>query len=52
MSELEAVGYERQRLLAALLGCPEPPPGIVRSLAWGAVVCLVLVGVGLLRRLS
>jgi len=52
VSEIESVGYERQRLLAALLGGSAAPPGIVAPLVWGAVGCAGLVATELLLRLS
>lgn len=50
MSEVEAAAYERRRLLAALLGRPDPPPGLVGPLLGGVVVTAVLVGVETLLR--
>ncbi|MDH2412637.1 hypothetical protein [Nocardioides sp. CER19] len=50
MSEIEAAGYERRRLVAAFLGRAEPLPGVLRPVAAGLVVSGILVGVEVLRR--
>lgn len=50
MSEVEAAAYEGRRLLAALLGRPEPPPGVVGPLVVGVVATALLVGAEVLRR--
>jgi hypothetical protein len=52
LSEIEAAGYARRRLLAALLGRSHPPPGIVRPLGCGAVLSAILAGTELLRQLG
>jgi hypothetical protein len=44
VSDLEAALYQRRRLLAALLGRPEPPPGVLRPLACGALLGAALAG--------
>lgn len=44
MSEIEAAGYEGRRLLAALLGRTEPPPGVLGPLVAGIVMTALLVG--------
>ena len=51
MSDLEAAGYERRRLLSALLGRAEPPPGILRPLAGGVVVTALVIAADVVRRL-
>lgn len=51
MSEVEAAAYELRRLLAALIGTSEPPPGVVRPILCGVVVTAALVGVEVARHL-
>lgn len=51
-SEIEAALYERRRMLAALLGRAEPPPGVLRQLLGGVAVSVLLVGVEVVRRLG
>lgn len=49
--EIEAVLYERRRVLAALLGRADPPPGMLRPLLGGVAVSALLVGAEVVRRL-
>jgi len=51
VSEIEAAAYELRRLLAALIGTREPPPGVVRPMLGGVVVTAALVGVEVARHL-
>jgi hypothetical protein len=50
MSEIEAAAYERRRLLAALLGRAEPPPGILRGLTAGVILSAGVVAAEVARR--
>jgi hypothetical protein len=51
VSEIEAAAYDRRRLLAALLGRPAPPPGLLGPLVGGLVVTALLVGAEAVRHL-
>jgi hypothetical protein len=50
VSELEAAWWERTRLLAALLGCDAPPPGVLAPVLGGAVLAAVVVAIEVARR--
>ncbi|SFC15240.1 hypothetical protein SAMN04487968_10476 [Nocardioides terrae] len=52
MSEIEAAVYEGRRLLAALLGRAEPPPGILGPLVGGVLATALLVGAEVVRRVQ
>jgi len=51
VSEIEAAAYEARRLVAALLGRDDAPPGVVGPLLGGALAAALLVGAEVVRRL-
>jgi hypothetical protein len=51
VSEIEAAGYARRRLVAAFLGRADPVPGVLRPLVGGLVASAALVGAEVVRRL-